>query len=54
MIIKCILRSIYYWFKYPNGYRVSGHRYVITIDDYGPLKCKDCGYVGSLIISEDV
>jgi hypothetical protein len=41
--IKCLLRFIYYWFKYPTGYHISGHEFVEQ--DGGILKCRDCGYI---------
>ena len=45
--LYCLIRFIYYWFRYPFGYYISGHEFEI-IDDTKPitfLRCKDCGYM---------
>jgi hypothetical protein len=39
----CILRTVYYWFRFPTGWYVSGHEYEEQAD--GRLVCRDCGRV---------
>lgn len=42
-LIKCFVRTVYYWFRYPVGFYISGHDYIEQKD--GSLRCKDCGHV---------
>jgi len=41
--LRCVLRTVYYWFRFPTGWPVSGHEYVERDD--GRLVCRDCGKV---------
>lgn len=41
--LKCAARFVYYWFRFPTGWPVSGHAYVEQAD--GRLVCRDCGAV---------
>lgn len=41
--LKCGARFVYYWFRFPTGWPVSGHAYVEQAD--GTLRCEDCGAV---------
>jgi len=45
--IKCLVRFIYYWFKYPTGAYISGHNFIEIEDNV--LECKDCGYISKLV-----
>ena len=40
---KCFARFVYYWFRFPTGWPVSGHDYEEQPD--GRLVCRDCGAV---------
>lgn len=40
----CLIRFIYYWFRYPFGPYISGHEFELR-DNSKYLVCKDCGYV---------
>lgn len=42
-ILKCAARFVWYWFRFPTGWPVSGHEYVEQAD--GSLRCQDCGRV---------
>ena len=39
--LRCVLRTVYYWFRFPTGYPVSGHAY--AEQPGGELRCEDCG-----------
>ena len=41
--LKCAARFVWYWFRFPTGWPVSGHEYVEQAD--GRLVCEDCGAV---------
>lgn len=41
--LKCAARFVWYWFRFPTGWPVSGHEYVEQAD--GRLVCLDCGRV---------
>jgi len=40
---RCIFRTVYYWFRFPTGWCVSGHAFEEQPD--GRLVCRDCGKV---------
>lgn len=42
-MLKCFIRFICYWFRFPTGEYVSGHDFEEQED--GSLKCVDCGKV---------
>ncbi len=41
--LNCFGRFIFYWFRYPTGYHISGHEFIEQ--ENGTLKCLDCGYI---------
>lgn len=43
--LSCFARFLYYWFRYPCGYHLSGHNFVTDKKDELTLICEDCGYI---------
>jgi len=41
--LRCMIRTVYYWFRFPTGWLVSGHDYEEQADRR--LVCRDCGRV---------
>lgn len=43
--IICLIRTVYYFFRYPVGYYLSGHEFIQENEMDKDLKCKTCGYI---------